>query len=152
MKKQTGRLKNYTTTISVEKTILKIEKILAKFGAQCIFKTYNTKGEPTGLAFQIKIDGQDKPLGFKLPMRNDKVLMVLKNQNLAKKYLTDEQAKRTGWRIIKDWIDSQTAMMDVELVKLEELFLPFLYDEKTGMTFFETIEKKGFNLKLGYDG
>ena len=146
MIKSKGRLKNYTTTIPIEKTIQEIEQILAKFGARSIYKMYDTNGEPTGLAFEVMVN--EKPLGFKLPMRNDKVFQVFKNQNVEPRYKNMDQAKRTGWRIIKDWIDSQTAMMNVELVKLEEVFLPFLYDKKSDKTFFEMMEKKEFNLQL----
>ena len=33
-------IKNYTTTIAVEKTVMEIEQILSKFGATNIFKMY----------------------------------------------------------------------------------------------------------------
>lgn len=142
-------LKNYTTSISIEKTIMEIESILAKFGAKNIFKMYSDSGIPIGLAFQVIINGE--PLGFKLPMREEKIIEVFKKQVnkklLPKAYWNDiEQARKTGWRILKDWIDSQVALMEIELVKIHEVFLPYLYDNKTGKTLFELMEMKKFEL------
>ncbi len=145
-------LKNYTTSISIEKTIMEIEQILARFGASHIHKIY-LKEIPIGLAFQIEIDGN--PLSFKLPMREDKIKEVFRKQvnegNLPKRYWDDmEQARKTGWRIIKDWIDSQVALMEIEMVKFQEVFLPYMYNEKMGKTLFELLEKQNFDLQLDY--
>jgi len=38
-------LKNYTTSIAVEKIMMEIEKILASHGATHIFKMYNNRQE-----------------------------------------------------------------------------------------------------------
>jgi len=145
-KKKKFNLKNYTTTISVDKTIIEIEKILSNFGATAIFKTYDGGDHPTGLGFQVMVN--DSPISFKLPIRADKVLQVFKNQGLEPRYLNIEQATKTGWRILKCWIDSQVAMMEVELVKLEEVLLPFMYDNKLQKTFFEVVQDNNFNLQL----
>lgn len=142
-------LKNFTTKIRIEKTISEIESILARFGAKNIYKQYNDSGIPFGLAFQVIVNGV--PLGFKLPMNEDKVLQVFKNENLQQRYLNIEQARRTGWRIIKDWIDSQVAMMEVELVELEQVFLPYLYDAKLDETLYERMKRRNFNLAISHN-
>lgn len=46
-------LKNYTTSISVEKTIGEIEQILAKHGAKKILKDYDASGNITAVSFMI---------------------------------------------------------------------------------------------------
>ena len=133
---------------------MEIERILAKFGAEHIHKIYN-KEIPIGLAFQVTIN--EKAMGFKLPMREDNIVNVFKkgvhNRTLPKKYWGDtEQARRTGWRILKDWIDSQVALMEIELVQIHEVFLPYMYDNKTGKTLFELMEIKKFTLpQLEYE-
>lgn len=135
-------LKNYTTSIKIEKTISEIETMLAKFGATHIFKIYDN-GIPIGLAFTIVVDGNSIP--YKLPMKEEKILLVLKKSNINKKFKGIDQARRTGWRIIKDWVDSQLALIEIELTKPEEIFLPYMYDSKTDSTFFQKLEKKGLN-------
>ena len=146
-------LKNYTTSIDVEKTMMEIEKILANHGATHIFKMYKD-GNPTALAFKFMIGEQ--LIGFKLPMEDEKILQVFKNAvhkgELQKRYWNDiEQARRTGWRIVKDWVDAQMALLEINVVKFEEIFLPYMYDEKKGETLFQMLEKKKFNLAIGYD-
>lgn len=140
-------IKNYTTGIKVEKTIAEIEQKLAQNGATHIYKIYEN-GIPKGLAFSILVNGS--PLSFKLPMREDKILIVFKNsvkrKELPQRYAKDlEQARRTGWRILKDWIESQLALIEIDIAKAEEIFLPYLYDMATDETFFEKVERKGFS-------
>jgi rRNA maturation protein Rpf1 len=146
-------LKNWSTVISVEKSMMEIERILAKHGATHIFKMYDDKGRPQALAFKSNYHGQE--ISFKLPMELEKVKMVFKNQaskgNIPKKLWDDEeQARKTGWRIIKDWVDSQMALIEINVVQFEEIFLPYMYDMQTNQTLFEKMEKRGFDLQLEY--
>ena len=141
-------IKNYTTKIAVEKTMMEIEKILVNHGASHIFKMYHNK-RPTALAFKYPLE--DRLLPFKLPMDEAKMLAVFKNavskRELPKRYWEDhEQARRTGWRIIKDWVDAQMALLEINLVKFEEIFLPYMYDEKTDQTLFQKFEESDFKL------
>jgi len=132
-------LKNYTTSIKIEKTISEIEERLAKVGASHIYKVYENQ-IPKGLAFTLEIKGE--PIAFKLPMREEQILLVFKNEvrigKLPRRYHNDmDQARRTGWRIIKDWVDSQLALIEIEVARPEEIFLPYMYDSKNDETFFE---------------
>ena len=67
-------------------------------------------------------------------------------ENLSEK--EQEQARRTAWKNVQDWIDSQMAMLETEMVKLEEIFLPYM-TTPSGETFFEHMENKGFYLTDG---
>ena len=142
-------LKNYTTGIKIEKTISEIESILTSHGATHIFKMYDEKGNILAVAFKCIVNEQ--LIAFKLPMEDQKILQVFKNEHkqgkLPARYANDiEQARRTGWRIIKDWIDSQMALIEINIVKFEEIFLPYMYDEKKNETLFERLEKQNFDL------
>jgi hypothetical protein len=146
-------IKNYTTKISVEKTMMEIEKILSKYGATHIFKMYEN-GVPIALAFKCEVGNQSIP--FKLPMEANKIMVVFKQAvkkgELPKRYFEDrEQARRTGWRIIKDWVDSQMALITINVAKFEEIFLPYMYDEVNNQTLFQKMENNNFNMQLGYD-
>ena len=59
-----------------------------------------------------------------------------------------EQATRVGWRIIKDWLEAQLALFFLQMVKIEEIFLPYMYNDKTGQTMFQMLEKRDFKLQL----
>lgn len=141
-------IKNYTTSIKVERTIGEIEQILSQHRAFRIMKMYDN-GITTAVAFSFIINQQE--INFKLPMREDKVFQVFKNQNKSGKLPNNlcniEQARRTGWRIIKDWIDAQMALLEIEVVKFEEIFLPYMYDTQKDQTMFEKLQDKQFKLE-----
>src|SRR5947199_98298 len=59
-----------------------------------------------------------------------------------------QQVYRTAWKNIHDWIDAQLALVKTEMVKMEEVFLPYMQD-KQGVTFFERMEQQGFLLDSG---
>lgn len=144
-------IKNYTTSITVEKTMMEIEKILANHGATHIFKMYDNEGRPVALAFKAQVG--DQHIAFKLPMEEQNILIVFKQQiktgKMPKRYWEDiEQARRTGWRIIKDWIDAQMALVEIHVAKFEEIFLPYMYDEKKDKTLYQLFKERDFNMQL----
>jgi len=154
---------NYTTTIPVEKTISEIEKMLSQSGATKILKEYDTQGNTTSMSFKIMTEKGELP--FKLPMKSEAVLQVLKDQSgtyknttygqkriVPKSKANKEQADRVGWRIIKDWLEAQLALFFLQMVKIEEIFLPYMYNDKTGETMFQILENKNFKFQLENKG
>jgi hypothetical protein len=139
-------IKNYTTQISAEKTIMELEKVLAKSGATHIIKQYDGDGNACSIGFKLLVN--EDLVMFQLPMRLKNVLKILNKSNIPTRLKCNEQAYRVGWRIIKDWVLSQTALIEIELAKPEEIFLPYLYDEKTDLTLFQQVEKRGHKFLL----
>ena len=78
-------------------------------------------------------------------MEEEKILHVFKKSGIN---VNIEQARKTGWRIIKDWIDSQISLIAINTVKFEQVFLPYMYDMETNQTLFEKFEKRDFNLMI----
>lgn len=138
---------NYTTTIDAFKTVSEIEYILIKHGAKSIMKNYDG-GTVTGLSFLIDTGVQQIPI--RLPAKIDNCLNVLrkeKKENPRKQIKdTREQAERVAWRILKDWVEAQMALMDIEMVRFEEIFLPYI-ETNTGQTLYERLEEKQFLLE-----
>jgi Fe-S cluster biosynthesis and repair protein YggX len=58
---------------------------------------------------------------------------------------TFEQACRVAWRIIKDWLEAQMALIRTQQVEMAEIFLPYLID-KTGRTFFQAVKENNYLL------
>jgi hypothetical protein len=150
---------NYTTTIPVEKTISEIEKMLSQSGAAKILKEYDDTGNVISISFTIMTESGELP--FKLPMNGAAVLQVLKDQSgtykrttygqkrvVPKSKANREQADRVGWRIIKDWLEAQLALFFLQMVKIEEIFLPYMYNDRTGKTMFQILEQKNFKFQL----
>lgn len=140
---------NYTTTVDAFKTVSEIEYILMKHKAKSIMKNYENESI-SSVSFIIDTGYAQIPV--KLPAKVDECLKVLqkeKRENPRKNVkATREQAERVAWRILKDWIESQMALLDIEMVKCEEVFMPYIVD-KNGQTLFEKLEEQKFLLEVG---
>jgi len=131
-------LLNYTTKIDVEKTIAEIQKCLSAHGASAILTDYED-GYVKAISFKIEFDG--KQIGFRLPTDWEPVLKLLENERKVPRSLcTREQAVRVAWRIVKDWVLAQMAIVDTKMVNLGEVFLPYAIT-KSGQTLAEKISK-----------
>lgn len=136
---------NYTTTVDAYKTVSEIEHILVKHKAKSIMKDYN--GESI-IALSFLIDVGYNQLPIKLPAKIDecyKVLCAEKASGTKNIKATHEQAERVAWRILKDWIEAQMALLDIHMVKFEEIFMPYIVDAQ-GKTLFEKLEERQFLL------
>ena len=136
---------NYTTTIEAYKTVSEIENILVKHKATSIMKNYNSEAIES-LSFLVDVGYNQIPI--KMPAKVDECLKVLQNEKKknSKVKATREQAERVAWRILKDWVEAQMALLDINMVKMEEVFMPYIVD-KTGQTLFEKLEERRFLLE-----
>lgn len=135
---------NYTTTVDAFKTVSEIEYILMKHKAKSIMKNYD--GESiTGLSFLIDTGIQQIPV--RLPVKIDECLEVLKkekrNSPRSNIKATRDQAERVAWRILKDWVEAQMALLDIEMVSFCEIFLPYI-ETNNGQTVYQRLEDKQF--------
>jgi len=124
-------LLNYTTKVDVYTTIGAIQGCLVKHGARKIMQDYDSEGRPQALCFAI--DTKFGIRGVKLPANVDAVHKVLGAQKVK---CDREQAERVAWRILKDWVEAQMAILESEMVQLDEIFLPYMLT-KDGSTTFE---------------
>lgn len=122
-------LLNYTTTIDANKTIAEIQQILARAGASRIMSEYDDTGNIVSLSFELKLDKQ--PVVFRLPTDWRPVLESMKRQKAAKVRghgdirLGEAQARRVAWRITKDWVEAQMAIIETRMVTTAQVFLPY---------------------------
>lgn len=138
---------NYTTTVDAYETILQIERILMKHKAKSIMKNYDGESV-TGLSFLIDTGAQQIPVRF--PVKVKECLNVLKKEKREnpRKQMKDtrEQAERVAWRILNDWLEAQMALLDIEMVRFEEIFLPYI-ETQNGQTVYERLEENQFLLE-----
>lgn len=136
-------LKNYTSGMPINRIFDNIQKMLVAHGAKQIMFDYDN-GLAVGIMFTVQTPKGVLPI--KLPVRIEKIKKVFDNDGV--RYKDELQPYRTGWKNIHDWIAAQMAMLDTEMVKLEEVFLPYMTTH-TGQTYFEVIESRGFMLPSG---
>lgn len=118
-------LLNYTTKIDIFTTLGQIQGMLVKNGAKKILQEYNDDGQISAVSFQI-----NTPQGLqavRLPANVEAVQRVLTKQKVKCDY---SQAERVAWRIVKDWVEAQMAILESEMVTLAEIFLPYMTDGK----------------------
>ncbi|QGH73355.1 MAG: hypothetical protein [Siphoviridae sp. cttb18] len=136
-------LLNYTTQIDVEKTIAEIQKNLSTHGAQKIMTDYED-GYVKALTFVIPFN--DRLVGFRLPTDWKPVLTLLEQDlKVPRRLCTQEQAVKVAWRIVKDWIEAQMAIVDTKMVRMQDVFLPYAIT-KEGITLAEKFDRPGSNL------
>lgn len=132
---------NYTTQVSSENTIAQINKILVAHGAFKITTDYNDQKMAVGVTFCIVL--QNRPVAFALPCNYTGVLKAMKNdRKVPGRLCTDEQALRVSWRILKDWVEAQMAIVEAGLAELPEVFLPYAVTAD-GATLYKRIIKDG---------
>ncbi len=134
---------NYTTSTDCEKSIGEIQKCLANHGAQKITTDYFDK-MPAAVTFCLLLNGS--LVGFALPANYEGVLRVMQNdRKIPRSKCTKEQAQRVAWRIIKDWVEAQMAIVQAQLADVAEVFLPYAIT-KNGNTLYKEIQSSGILL------
>ncbi len=129
---------NYTTKIDSYKTISEIQQSLAGHKAQKIIIDNDSDGNPVGLTFCIL--WKENMQAFTLPCNFNGVLKAMyNNKKVPRAQCTKEQALRVGWRILKDWVEAQMAIIESELASMQEVFLPYAIT-KSGETVFKHLE------------
>jgi hypothetical protein len=134
---------NYSTSIAVEKTTAEIQGKLAKAGAQAVMTEYDHEQVLCALSFRMICSGT--MISFRLPAQIDRIYVLLQRDNkVPRKLKTREQAARVAWRIIKDWIEAQLAIVEAEQAEMVEVFLPYAQNPMTGKTLFEQLSNDQF--------
>lgn len=134
-------LLNYTTTIDQDRSVSEISKILAKAGASAILHDYDDTGNIVAISFKMKFErDSSKEISFKLPTDWRPVLEVLREQRRRNSRIkaTEDQARRVSWRITKDWVEAQLAIIETRMVTTAQVFLPYSVT-RDGQTMYEHI-------------
>ena len=124
---------NYSTNVTAMKSIGEIQGILVAHGAKAIMMDYKDNGEPTGLSFIVCT--QFGEISFRLPANIDRVQAVL-NRQRVRTTIPRDMSIRVAWRILKDWVRAQMAILETEMVSIEQIFLPYM-ETKTGKTLYQ---------------
>lgn len=124
-------LLNYTTKVDVYTTVGAIQGCLVKHGAKKIMQDYDEEDRLVALSFMVNTPSG--PRAIRLPANVDAVLKVLHQQKVK---CDRKQAERVAWRIVKDWIEAQMAILESGMVQMEEIFLPYMINNR-GQTLFE---------------
>lgn len=144
-----------TTKVEVGRTVAEIQEILGNAGCVGVMTLYKDK-EVEAVCFKIMF--LDREIPFRLPARWEAVYKNFVDRRSTgrdkPKHKPDDdiaQAKRVAWRQILRWVQAQLALVETDMVKVQEVFLPYVQTGIEGKTLYEQIENKGFK-QLGYSG
>ncbi len=136
-------LLNYTTTVAADKTANQIVAILASKKATNIMLEYDGSGNITGIKWRV--DTAHGPLGYALPVNVEAVFQVLGRQGVMRfdGERRRKQSVKVAWRILKDWVEAQMALLETGMVTMEEVFLPYMLVGEQRL--YNYLEAGGFN-------
>lgn len=140
------KLKNYTSETPADTSVLRIERQLIEIGASDINKNYSG-GKLAAIKFLIVINGTT--VVFHLKARVEAVFKALwsevKRPQPGTKERVMQQAERTSWKLLADWVDVQASMIYLEQAEVLQVFLPWAVvgpDE----TLYDRVSKGDFKL------
>lgn len=131
---------NYSTTITAGKSAGEVVAILAKHGASTVASFYEA-GEPSGIGFAIATEFGLRD--FRLPANSAGVEAAMRaDRTIPGRYKTRAQAQRVAWRILKDWVAAQLAIIEAGMSRLDEVMLPYMVGP-TGETAAQIYRRQG---------
>jgi hypothetical protein len=138
-------LKNYTSEVPAITSMGHIEKYLVEAGATDISKKY-VDGICSAITFRMMIN--NFPVFFKLPAKVDACFEAMWKEvsrpRPDTKAKIKQQAERTAWKIVRDWVEIQISMIRLNQAEAMEIFLPYAYDPSTEQTFYHRLKANNF--------
>ncbi len=135
-----------TTRIAPERTVSEIQGILSRYGANAVLLEYD---QMKVAAVSFKYTVGDQAIPFRLPCRWQAMEDTLRKSGKRPRYddTFETWARRVAWRQILRWVEAQMALVETNMVKVQEVFFPYI-QTSNGHTLYEIQEKKGL-LMLG---
>lgn len=131
-------LKNKKSTTN--NTFAKIEKILAENNARMIQFDFDSDGKKDCITFSLQIGDQLR--GFRLPAMVENVTQILYGNRrrggnsygptLEITQSQKDQAYKTAWANIRDWLDANMALVKTRQVQMDQVFLPYMVNNSGG--------------------
>lgn len=137
MASRTGVLVNWSTTVSVERTVNEILRLLRTSGAERVTTVYTAR-QPVGIEFSLETPrfGWQE---YRLPIRPAGVLAAMerradefigagrtRRRALPWSWCTQERASQVAWRIVKQWVEVQLSLVECSAAPLEEIMFPYM--------------------------
>jgi hypothetical protein len=135
---------NYSTEIPASRSVGEIIGLLARKGAQSITQEFYGDGRCKAIAFLMNVAAV--PVSFRLPVNIEGVFAVMakdKPHSTRSQYSRNEwelrkraEAERVSWRILKDWMEAQMALIESGQADPAQIFLPYA-QQGDGRTMYE---------------
>lgn len=125
---------NWSTKVPVGRTTGEVLGMLAAAGADEVMTRY-VERRPAGVTFTLT--GPGGKAAFALPIDSAGIATLLADQvrtgeirpggGLSRdRLLSAEHAERVAWRVAKDWLEAQLALVAARMVTFDQVMLPYL--------------------------
>lgn len=126
---------NFSTTVSVERSMEAIHTLLRRHGASAILFDYDPSRQIHAISFKMLIDGAE--VAYRLPANWPGALAAMRaDPKVPRRFCTEAHARRVAWRIVKNWVEVQLAFVEARQASLAQIMLPYAMTE-TGQTVYE---------------
>jgi hypothetical protein len=124
-------------------------RTVSRAGASAILTEFDNAGNIVALRFKMigpSTDVTDKTheISFRLSTDWRPVLGTVRRQKARRLRgygdirLTEDQARRVAWRITKDWVEVQLAIIETRMMTTAQVFLPYAVTT-SGQTLYEYV-------------
>lgn len=135
---------NHTTEVPAATTVSQVIGMLARKGAQSITQDFFGDGRVKAVSFVLRVGVM--PVRFLLPANTAGVASVLRKEKPFGSYSKGTrdgyyakqvaQAERIAWRILKDWVEAQMALIESGQAEAAQVFMPYA-THASGQTMYE---------------
>lgn len=136
-------LANYTTEVPVARTLGEITQMLCMAGAQSITTEFDPQipGLPAAISFRMQLP--QCVMSFRLPGDWRAALKVMtQSRDIEPRYKNNAQAQRVAWRVVRDWLRAQLALISIGAASLDQVMLPYAL-LPDGETLYERLTLRG---------
>lgn len=147
-----SQIKNYTSNVPVERTVAEIEARLASIGANSVTKNYGPDARIAALLFNIEVG--NRCYVIRLPANSKACFEAMWKEHCkhaarihptAKERIA-EQADRTAWRLVQNWVDVQVSLIVMRQAEWLQVFMSYVYDGDKQETIYDFAKANDFKM------
>lgn len=142
---------NYTTSVEADKTAIECIGILTRHGATKIGISVGEDRQPDGLDFLIRtpFGMRAYSLPINTPGTEKALLKAWREHRIEPRFKEPAQARRVAWRVLKDWLEAQLAMIEAGAVELPQVMLPYMRVDEDKTLYAAWMENETKALEAG---
>jgi hypothetical protein len=145
------KIRNYTSEVAPSVTIGRIQAKLLEARVNAINMEYTSNGSVIAITFTVVLNG--RPNMVRLDPKIKEVQEALWRQyaagvqiNSRRKGVADffDQAQRTAWRLLQDWLEIEFSRVALNQGEFEEIFMAHLWDgQQTSYQYLKSVKFSG---------
>lgn len=147
---------NYTTAVPADRTISECQRLLGRHGAAAVAVHYDQGGRADGMSFTLRTVHGERSFALPVDVAAMRGLLLTQERDGAFKtsrksagtFSSPDHAERVAWRVIKDWLEAQLALIDAQMATLDQVMLPYLHVEP-GRTLYEAYRAREDAVAIG---